>query len=248
MRHDQDRAAPLEVGNGLADGLFAPGVEGARRFVHKEDARFGQEGTGDRQTLALPAGEPLALFADNRVESIGQRVHELRGVRGTQCGTHPCIVGVRVAVADVVPHRAGEEHRVLRHEGDLAAQRIEGETPGIHPGHRHGTLRGVVEALDQIEERTLAGAGRADQGDGLPWVQVEFDVGEYGHVRTGRIAEGHAAEGDRAGSLERQRAGGFGEGGRGVQQFHEPFGGTRGPLEFRPHLADGADGPATMKA
>ena len=39
--------------------------------------------------------------------------------------------GVGSAVGDVVAHRVGEQERVLEHDADLAAQRVEGDVADV---------------------------------------------------------------------------------------------------------------------
>jgi hypothetical protein len=58
VRRDQEAAALLGQGaQGFAERAPAGGVEGGGRLVHQEQRRIDGERTGDRDPLALPAGE-----------------------------------------------------------------------------------------------------------------------------------------------------------------------------------------------
>ena len=49
------------------------GIERARGLVEDEDARIGQDGSGDCQPLSFAAREPVAALAGERVVPVRQR-------------------------------------------------------------------------------------------------------------------------------------------------------------------------------
>ena len=98
---------------------------------------------------------------------------------------------VRSAVGDVVAHRAGEQERLLRHDAELAAVRVEVEVAQVDAVDRHRARRRVVEAGDQLDERRLAGAGLAHERDGLAGRDVQVDAGDRLVARRARVAEVH---------------------------------------------------------
>ena len=65
MRDDQRGAAAREPVEGVADQRLALGVERRGRLVEEQDRRVAQDGAGDREALALAAGE-LARRRRNR--------------------------------------------------------------------------------------------------------------------------------------------------------------------------------------
>ena len=101
----------------------------------------------------------------------------------------------RQAVGDVVGDRAGEDHAVLRDDADLpaeAAQRRVADVDAVD--HDAAELR-VEEAREQREQRRLARAVAADDGDALPLRDGERDVLDGGLLRV-RVGEGDVFEGD----------------------------------------------------
>ena len=68
---------------------------------------------------------------------------------------------------DVVAHRAVEQHVLLQHDADLAAQPGRIDHGEIDAVDQHAAALGHVEALDQLGERALARARGADDADDL---------------------------------------------------------------------------------
>jgi len=108
------------------DGQLGLGVDRRGRVVEDEQLGIGEQHPRDGDALALPAREPDAALADDRVVALGQRVHELGGLRGLGGGAHLLDRGVGAAVGDVVAHRAREQQRLLQHDADLRAQAGQG--------------------------------------------------------------------------------------------------------------------------
>ena len=77
---------------------------------------------------------------------------------------------------DVVAHRAVEQHVLLQHDADLAAQPGRIDHGEIDAVDQHAPALRHVEALDELGERALARPGRADDADHLPGRHIEADV------------------------------------------------------------------------
>src|SRR6059036_2529015 len=71
----------------VEDAGLGPEVHGARGFVEDEDRRVPQEGAGERDALALAAGEAQAALANLGVVALRQPGDELVGV-GPPGGVH----------------------------------------------------------------------------------------------------------------------------------------------------------------
>jgi hypothetical protein len=156
---DHDRRAPLHqaVERRLHQGL-ALGVERRGRFVKQEQRRVTQDCARDSYALALSTGERDATLADQRGETLGKppyKVCDQRKVGGT---LDLCVACIRPAKSDVVRDRSGEHHHVLRHDRDVAPEigRIEGAN--VDPVASDTSVRWIVEAQQQMEDGTLAGA------------------------------------------------------------------------------------------
>ena len=97
---------------------------------------------------------------------------------------------------DVAANGAGEEEHILQHLAEVAAQRGNFNFPDVDAVDQDLTLLELVVAADEGQDRALAGAGGADEGDGLAGVNVEGDALQ--HPLAGDIAEPDVAELDLA--------------------------------------------------
>ena len=98
-------------------------VQGGRGLVEDQDGGVLEDGARDCNSLALPARQPHAVLADQRVQPVGHGLDEIPGMRGDAGGADLVGRGVALAaVGDVVRQRVVEQHHVLRHQGDVAAQ------------------------------------------------------------------------------------------------------------------------------
>ena len=83
---------------------------------------------------------------------------------------------IQPAVADVVHDRAGENEAVLQHDAHLGAQGVQRHLGDVVAVNQHAAGIDVVEARDQVHDRRLARAGRADKRDRLARLDVEVEV------------------------------------------------------------------------
>jgi len=83
------------------------------------------------------------------------------------------------------------------------------------------SLVGHVEAQNKVEQRALAGAARAHNGDALADLQLETEIVENRRCAA-FVLKRHAVEGDVIGNARQVGgAGPIGAAGRGIQQFPE---------------------------
>ena len=91
--------------------------------------------------------------------------------------------GAGVAVADVVEDRVVEEHGFLGHQTDLPA-----EVTGSHVRQGHAVqldhaAGGIGEARDQVGQRTLAAAVRANDGHRFAEDNLQVHLGKHRFAR-----------------------------------------------------------------
>ena len=138
------------------------GIERRSRLVEQQQGRVAQQRPGDRDALALAAGQPCAAFAEIGVEAFGQLAQELGRIGRFRRFPELVVARVPQAVAQIVARRGGEDDRLLRHEGDPRAHvgRIGlAQVDAVEPDR--ADLR-IVEALGELEQGRLAGARRTD--------------------------------------------------------------------------------------
>ena len=154
------------------------GVERAERLVEQQDARLDRERAGQRDALALAAGQLARVAAGQPVELHQiQQFLDPRADRGLvladRARLHP------QAERDVLEHRHVAEQRVmLKHEADMALagavrQRVlavERNLAGVGP----------VQPGDDPQQRGLARARRPEQRQQLAIGDLEVDIVERG--------------------------------------------------------------------
>ncbi len=156
---DHDRRAalgqPLER---LADGALGLHVERARGLVEHEHRRVAQDGAGDRDPLALAAGEAEAALADDGVVALGQRRDRVVDLGGARRLLDLLVGRIRPREAQVLAHRGVEEVGLLRDDADRVGQRAEPQLAQVGAVEPHGAALGVVQAGGEVAERRLARA------------------------------------------------------------------------------------------
>jgi hypothetical protein len=115
------------------DELLGDAVEVGGRLVEEQDARFLEGHSRDRQALLLPAGEAVSALTDDRVVAVGKRGDEVVHVGRPGGGGHLLLRGVGKRVEEVLADRGVKQERVLEHDPDVPAQRLQGEVADVVP-------------------------------------------------------------------------------------------------------------------
>ena len=76
VRHDDHSRRQIGFAQAGQDASLDLRVDSARRVIHDQQPWATHERAGQCQPLSLPAGESGTTFADDRVETVGQRPHE----------------------------------------------------------------------------------------------------------------------------------------------------------------------------
>ena len=202
MRDGDHRAADEQPRQGLLDRLLRFGIERRGRLVEQDDRRAAQERPGDRQPLALAAGELQPALADDGVEALRHALDEFGAARLLGGAIDLGVARLRLAVAEILEHRAVEQRDVLLHHGDILAQAFLGDLGDVLLVDQHVAAVGIVEALDQREHGRLAGARPAGQADPLAGPDVEVEVLQ--HPPAAGIVEPDIDEGDGAAQADQR--------------------------------------------
>src|SRR5574343_372058 len=220
---DGDRRAALdEVVERLLDLFFGLGVDRRGRFVEYQDARIDEQRAGDRDALALAAGQALAAFADQRVVAVRQAQDELVGVGGAGSGDNFLARCVRFAVGDVVGDGAEEQERLLQHKADVLTELGNRHGADIDAVDQHLAFGDIVETADQVDQRRLAGTGVADQTDHFARLDDQVDIAGD---RAGAVAEAGFLQFELAGDLaQMHRVGRLGHAGNVVENVEDALG------------------------
>ena len=95
---------------------------------------------GDRQPLPLAAGEIGPAFAEHRFVALGQAGDELLQAGGAGRGDDVVQLRLGRAQGDVLPQRAVEDERLLRHDADAAAEAGQVEVAQVDAVDEHLAL------------------------------------------------------------------------------------------------------------
>ena len=164
MRH-HDRGvahAGFQLCDQVGDQLRVGGIEPGRRLVEKHDLRLADEGPGDPDALAHPAGELGRQELERFLTESDQREEMQHPFANLRLGQ------IRVLakwIRDVLVGRERvEQGRALEDEPHPPAQRQQllfGELLDVHAEHAHLSLVRTQESRDVTEEHGLAGAAAA---------------------------------------------------------------------------------------
>ncbi len=188
-----------EAFHGVLYELLGFAVERRGRLVEQQHARVADEGPRDRDPLPLPAREPRATLADDRVPAVGHGVNDLERIGGAKRLEHDLVRDLGEAIGDVLADGPLEQHRLLRHHRDSGAEGAQVEALHVDPVEQQPSAGRPKEAEHDIEQRRLARPGGADEGDGLAGRDGEIDAVERGSPRLARSGtEGPRTEAPRS--------------------------------------------------
>src|SRR5579875_600326 len=199
MRNQQRRATLQDAMDRLLDLVLGCAVNRAGRVVENKNVRIGQQRASNGDALALAAGERHAALADLRFVAILEAHDEpvrLRILRRRLNGLAGGLLAQ--AVGDVLGDTAREEEDVLLDGRDLRAQRVQAPITHIDAIDEDAPLVHIVDAIDQLRQAALSGAGLPYDSDGLPRLRVKRDILQY---RRPTVAEGDVLEDDIAAHL-----------------------------------------------
>ena len=223
----------------LNDGL-ALVVERTGGLVEDQDARLPEQRSRDRDALALSARQPRALLPHHRVVALGQLGDEV--VRPGELGRVDHRLDRRgwIGDGDVLPHRSVEQHVLLQHDADLAAQLRRVGHGDVLAVDQHPTRLRHEQPLQQLGQRALARAAASHDADHLARVHRQVHPVQH-RLRVGAVAEGDVLQRHVA-AHARHRAGALRpQFGAGVEHVAQARHRDAGLLEVCPHLRDAHD-------
>src|SRR5439155_27334535 len=113
---------------------LALAIQARGGLVEDQDAGVGEDRAGDRYALALPARQPHAALADDRVVTLREAADELVAVGDAADVLDLGAGSPRPRERDVLGHGAVEQEVVLQHDAELRAVVVQleiGEVPAV---------------------------------------------------------------------------------------------------------------------
>ena len=195
LLHQEDgRAGPAHRLNGAEELLDHNGREAERQLVNEEELGTRDGRHGQRQHLLLPArevGRPLMATGGQG----GKRGERLVDHVGVVLAPAPALPGRHAQV--VLDAQIGEDALASGHLGHAQPGDLVGRQVGdVTPVEDDGAVIGFHHAADRPQQRGLAGAVGADEGDDLTLVDRDGHVGQHDDavVADGELAHGQEGE------------------------------------------------------
>ena len=167
---DHDNRLPTgEVVDGLHDGAFGHVVECTGGLVEYEQVRIVVKRPGDPDALPLPAGQSNTALADLGVVTVRELAHhEVVEVGDARCPLDRLQIKVlpRHTERDVGSDRVIGKEDALGNVAYRAPPRLQIGVVDRLPVDEQLPRRGLEEAKNQVDDRRLSRARRADEGDG----------------------------------------------------------------------------------
>ena len=186
--HEGDAGLLLELLQLDAHGLAQLEIERRERLVEQEDLRARGHGAGERHPLLLPSGE-LVRLALREAAELDHVEHAPRARldlgRGPLQPPHP--------ERDVLGHRHVGEERVLLEDG-VHRPPVGRQPLDLLAVEEDRALGHVLEPRDHAQQRGLAAAGRAEEGEELVVRDLQARAPDRGE---GPVALHHVAKLDR---------------------------------------------------
>ena len=201
VRHQDDGQVPLgvELPQQREDRLPRLRVEVAGRLVGQDESRLGHERPRDGDALLLAAGELGGAAARDR----RRERHPGEGLARAPARLPPADAEELERPGHVLLRReGGEQVEALEDEADLpqadVAAGIVPQVGEVAPPDQHPPGARRIQARDQVENRALARAARAQDGDELARRDAEAHLTQGGdRLGPGVVALAHRFESDR---------------------------------------------------
>ena len=185
--HRQFAVAARQSPQRFVDFLLRAAVQGRGGFVEEQHLRFLVEGAGNADALLLPAGQAAAIFAQRRVQALGQGVGPFLQLHLLQHVRHLVAVGRQMAQRHVVGQRTFDDEYLL---GNIAHQLVPcvavagGQLAAVDADAAFG---GREETQQEVEQRGLARTAGAPHPDAFAPTDFEVQaVEQQAAVRKGK--------------------------------------------------------------
>ena len=174
--HEDGLPGGVDLAEEVQQLVGRAGVERAGRLVGQQDAGLRNQGARHGGALLLPAGDLIGVLRKQLVDP-----QTLRQRQKALLHLAPALPREDERQADVVLERKGiKEVELLKHETEVVA--AEGRHVALaHPGEilsveQHAPRRRAVERGEDVQQRRLAAARFAHDGDVLALLHLEIHI------------------------------------------------------------------------
>ena len=183
MGDDKGRSALHEPAERILNLHFGSGVDGRGCLIEYEHRRMRQHDARNAEELLLPLRKISAGFAYHGIIAVRKPFDKIVGVGCRGGGDYLIFACIGPAHCDVFTDGALLQPGFLQNHAELSAQLTPGHGLGVCSVHQYPAADGVIKAHEQIYERCLAAAGRADDSDELSGLYPEAEIPYQGLIR-----------------------------------------------------------------
>ena len=179
-----DHRPPLgDPADVFVDDRLAVRIESAGGFVKDQDLGVENEGSRDRESLALAARQVRRPLVDVRLVTAGKPVDEFLGA-GEPSHPDQLIEGrMGLCGGDVLADRAAEQKVLLQHDAEAAPEVAHVVFAHVDPVDLDEALVVGVQPLEEARDRRFAGPASSDDAERVPDWDVKAEVVERGRRR-----------------------------------------------------------------
>ena len=136
--------------NSLLHRAFALGIKSRCGLIQQQHRRIPQDRPRNRYALLLSPRKHHAALSKLGVIALAQSFNKLVCRRSLGCSLNLSIACLWAAKANVVARAAREDHRVLRHHSDLAAEIFPLHLAQVHTVELDRPLLWIIKPLDHL--------------------------------------------------------------------------------------------------
>ncbi len=195
MRDQEHRAVVGSFEHVRDESLGGGAVEMCGRLVEDQHRRVGEQRSRDDETLALAARELCALLPDVRVEAVRERLDPCVEASTAQRVVKLVVRRIRSREAKVLADRRVEDVGLLPREREGPAHVLLPQPADVDAVERDPARLGIEEAQEQVRDRRLPGAARADECQAAPGIEPEVEAVESRRL-PGRVRRCHSLQSD----------------------------------------------------
>ena len=187
-----------------SDCFIGSVVESREGVVEDQDLRLGSDRSRDTESLLLTAGEVRAALSNGRFVLVSLAHNEAVCIGDLSRPSDVLESHFAILEGDILFDVALEEEASLGCVADAVSQILLENVLDVDAVNEDLAARTVSHTRDHVDDRGLAAAGSADEGDGLALLDLEADIGDSLFVSAG-ISKADVSELDGALVLEVNR-------------------------------------------
>ena len=182
MGDDDGGSALCQLVKGSLDACFRHCIQRRGRLIQNEHRRVLQEDAGDGDALLLPARKEDAPLPGIGCKTFRHSHDILVDLRLFRRLDDFLVCGARSAVPYVLSDCIREQEHILLHDADVLSEGVPVDLADIHAADPNRSGVDIVKPRNQLAKGGFASAGRSDDGDSLPFSNMQADAPDDFHL------------------------------------------------------------------